>query len=210
MQMRGDKGKWYISFSSTLVNVGPGPFVLVGRREIRDWRVEQGIAYSGGGGRRVRVRPRVVWGGDGHEHWHIQRVATMRLVAMDSEGRPLAGVGRADAKIGFCFYDYERELERGPKKAQYARQSCGKQDDSRIAMGLSIGWGDTYPFNLPGQRIEVTDLPDGRYRLFANVDESGWFREVSRTNNRTWVDIELSTQKQYRFAKVFAVGPKPT
>jgi hypothetical protein len=209
MQMLEQEGKWYISFSSTLVNVGEGDFVLVAKREIRDWRVEQGIRYSTSGGRLVRVRAPVVWGGDGHNHWHIRRVATMRLVAMDERGRTLSGGGRADAKIGFCFFDYKRQLDRGPKRFQYSRLSCGKEDDARIAMGLSIGWGDTYSFNLPGQRIEVTDLADGRYRLFADVDEAGWFREASRANNRTWIDLVLSTQDKLRFARVVAVGPKP-
>ena len=209
MQMLGDKGKWYISFSSTLVNVGPGPFVLVARREIRDWRVAQGIAYSRSGGRLVHVAAPVVWGGDGHHHWHIKRVATMRLVEMGDEGGELPNGGRADAKIGFCFYDYAPVLRPRPKRPQYSRLSCGKQDTSRIAMGLSIGWGDTYPFNLPGQRIDVTDLADGRYRLWADVDESGWFREASRANNRTWVDILLTSKDELRFARVVAVGPKP-
>jgi hypothetical protein len=209
MQMLEKDGKWYISFSSTLVNVGKGDFVLVGRREIREWRVQQGIRYSESGGVLVRVRAPVVWGGDGHRHWHIRRVATMRLVALGADGRPVAGPGRADAKIGFCFFDYARSLKRGPERHQYSRVSCGSEDDSRIAMGLSIGWGDTYSITLPGQRIDVSEVPDGSYRLYAEVDESGWFREASRKNNRTWIDVVLTSQDELRFARVVAVGPKP-
>ena len=209
MQMRHKKDKWYIAFSSTLVNVGKGDFVLVAKRGIRDWRVEQGLFYSESGGRYVRVRAPVVWGGDGHDHWHIRRVATMRLVAIDAAGNPLPEGGRVDAKIGFCFFDHRRLLEESREKARYSRKSCGKEDSSTIGMGLSPGWRDTYAFNLPGQSIDVTDLPDGRYRVWADVDESGWFREANTSNNRTWVDIELSTKDDLRFALIVKVGPRP-
>ena len=77
-------------------------------------------------------------------------------------------------------------------------------------MGLSPGWGDTYAFILPGQSIDTTNLPDGTYRLWADVDEAHWFREVTRANDVTWVDIKLSTNEQgVRFALVVGRGPKP-
>jgi hypothetical protein len=60
-------------------------------------------------------------------------------------------------------------------------------------MGLSWGWGDLYPFLLPGQSIDVTDIPDGRYRLRIEVDERRWFREARRDNNVTWTDLTLAT-----------------
>ncbi len=37
----------------------------------------------------------------------------------------------------------------------------------------------------------MTGLPDGKYRLWTEIDEQGLFREASRDNNRTWLDIEL-------------------
>jgi hypothetical protein len=209
MQMLHERDKWYIRFSSTLVNVGNGDFVLVATRGIREWRVEQGIIYSTSGAKFVRVRAPIVWGGDGHEHWHVSRVATMRLVAMDDQGRPVPERGLVDAKVGFCFFDQKPTLGRGPEKPVYNRLSCGHEDYSEIGMGLSPGWGDTYRFILPGQRIDVTDVPDGRYRLWASADEAAWFRETTRANNRTWVDIELSTKEDQRFALVVKVGPKP-
>ena len=58
-------------------------------------------------------------------------------------------------------------------------------------MGLSSGWEDIYPFKLPGQSVDVTDIPDGKYRLWVEADETGWFREATRDNNVTWVDLEL-------------------
>ena len=73
-------------------------------------------------------------------------------------------------------------------------------------MGLSIGWEDVCALNIPGQSIDVTELPNGRYRLVA-CRRARWFREADTTNNKTWIDIELSTRDELRFSKVLATGP---
>jgi hypothetical protein len=153
----------------------------------------------------------MVWGGDGHDHWHIRRVATYRLFALDEDGQVVPGdKGRSDAKIGFCFFDFERHLDRGPMAALYNRHSCGKRQDEAVDMGLSPGWNDTYDFALPGQSIDIEGLPDGPYRLRGEADDEGQFREVSRANNVTWVDLELETTPEgLRTALVTDVGPHP-
>ena len=61
-------------------------------------------------------------------------------------------------------------------------------------MGLSVGWGDTYPGGLPGQFVDVTDVPDGRYRLWVEADATGSFREATRDNNVNFSDLALSTK----------------
>jgi hypothetical protein len=77
-------------------------------------------------------------------------------------------------------------------------------------MGLSPGWGDVYDFTLPGQSVDISELPDGRYRLWAEADPQGWFREVTRENNVTWVDLELSTGADgVRTAMVVSTGAQP-
>jgi hypothetical protein len=58
-------------------------------------------------------------------------------------------------------------------------------------MGLSVGWGDVYAWDLPDQYVEVTDLAPGQYRLLAVADPSGWFAEQSDTNNTTWLILYL-------------------
>jgi hypothetical protein len=202
-------GKWLISFSSILVNIGDGDFVLRATRKGGVWHVEQDIQYSTSGARPVTVPAQLVWGGDGHHHWHIARVATNRLVRLDNAGRANPRGGLIDSKTGFCFYDYSRQLENGPPKAVYSRKSCGNSmDDDTVGMGLSHGWGDTYNFGLPGQSIDVTRLPDGKYRLWAKADEMRWFRDSRSDNNVSWVDIEISTSANgARTTRVVKVGP---
>jgi hypothetical protein len=210
--MRDNQGVWTMRFTSTIVNVGDGDFILHGDRTGDQWSVEQQIAYSHSGSELVPTEATMVFAGDGHDHWHVERVATYRLERADGSGVPIAGAeGRADTKVGFCFYDSHKKLDGGPGKAQFSRLSCGKQSDTQFRMGLSPSWGDVYDFTLPGQSVNITDLSDGRYRLWAETDPRAWFREVTRDNNVTWIDLELTTQgpEGTRLAKIVATGPRP-
>jgi hypothetical protein len=204
-----------LRFTSTLVNVGTGDFLLRGTRsgpESDDWAVQQEIPRSSGPADVVPTDAVMAWGGDGHDHWHVARVADYRLVKTDDEGNEVDDVeAQVDTKVGFCFYDSGRQLERiGPDEAVYSHETCGHEDDTEFAVGLSIGWGDTYHWLLPGQAFDITDVPDGSYRLWAQADGSGWFQEANRDNNVTWVDLELSTLPgPVRAATITAEGPEP-
>jgi hypothetical protein len=206
-----ESDEWILRFSSVLVNVGKADLLLRARRTEGDWRVFQEIVHSRSGVDPVRRRASLVWGGDGHDHWHVRRVATYRLLRLDDQGEVVPGdEGRVDSKIGFCFFDFGRELDRGPASAVHSRESCGEEDDDEISMGLSPGWGDTYEWALPGQSIDIDGVPDGTYRLQGEADADGLFREVTRDNNVTWVDLELATDGEgRRTALVVEVGPEP-
>jgi hypothetical protein len=133
------------------------------------------------------------------------------LVPLDAKGRPVNGSkDLIDTKVGFCFYDHTHELDRGPEDAQYSAHSCGHEDDTVFGVGLSPGWNDTYRASLPGQSIDVTDLPDGKYRLWTEIDERGWFKEATRADNRTWLDLDLRTTPGGRLAGVIGTGPAPS
>jgi Lysyl oxidase len=193
-QLALEDGRWLLRFSTLLVNVGDGDFVLRATRNDSRWEVDQDVQYSKSGAKVVRTPADLVWGGDGHNHWHVRRIAINRLLPLGKDGEPVRGSkGWPDAKIGFCYYDGLRQLDDAPQEAVYSRFSCGEHDDTAVGMGLSWGWGDLYPFALPGQDVDVTDVPDGRYRLRVTVDERRWFREARRDNNVTWTDLTLAT-----------------
>jgi hypothetical protein len=127
-----------------------------------------------------------------------------------SGGKPTLGSRKLfDAKVGFCFYDYNRLLETGPANAVYSRHSCGHTtSDTAIGMGLSPGWVDDYAYVLPGQSVDVTGVSDGRYRLYTRVDEPGWFREATRRNDTSWAEIALSTTAAgMRVVRITNPGP---
>lgn len=202
---------WTVEFSSALVNVGDGDFHATAVRNLGDaWTVTQDIEHADGGASHVPSDARPVWGGDGHEHWHVERYVTYHLRALDERGRE-TGRARTDHKVGFCIYDFERsDLDLGPEEAVYEREGCGSEDSNRLVMGLSPGWVDYYHWNLPGQSIPVDGLADGDYRIDAVADEQGVFREETTDNNRTWVEFALSTDASgMRTALVSEVGPVP-
>jgi hypothetical protein len=207
LRIKPDGDRFDIRFSSTLVNVGEGDFVLRANRDSEEWQVEQEIWYSESGGELRATDAEMVWGGDGHHHWHIKRVANYRLVALDEDGKPIEEDLGFDTKIGFCFYDSSHEMSFGAEEAVYELESCGLEDDLEIRMGMSIGWADIYGFDLPGQSIDITDLPDGSYRLWAEADIAEWFVEETRDNNVTWIDFEIVSRDDLRFAQLTDVGP---
>jgi hypothetical protein len=211
LRLKKRKDRWQLRFSTTMVNAGKGAFILRATRagEGAPWTIEQDVPYSKGGAAVVPLTSKLVWGGDGHNHWHVQRVAINRLVPLDSKGHLVAnGKEWLDAKIGFCFYDFSVWLDTGPTDKVYSHQSCGERDDDEVGMGLSVGWGDTYPGGLRGQFVDVTDIADGRYRLWVEADAAGSFREARRDNNVNFSDLALfTTADGSRAMRVIRKGP---
>ena len=205
-------GLWTVEFSSALVNVGDGDFHATADKSLDgEWRMTQDIEHAEGGASHAESDAVPVWGGDGHEHWHVQRYVTYHLNTLDAAGKE-TGTPRTDHKVGFCIYDFKRAdaLDTGPEDAVYEREGCGSEDSIHLVMGLSPGWVDYYHWNLPGQSIPIDGLADGPYRIYAVADEEGVFEEETTDNNRTWVDFTLSTDAEgTRSALVNAVGPAP-
>ncbi|UUZ59817.1 lysyl oxidase family protein [Nocardioides sp. B-3] len=184
------------------------------RRQTSSWTtprvLTRDIEYDGGGAEHVRTDAGAVWGGDGHEHWHIERYVVYHLYALDESGE-VTGPARTDHKVGFCIYDFERaHVDLGSDDPTYDRKGCGEEGSSHLVMGLSPGWADHYNWDLPGQSIEIDGLVDGDYRIFAVADEQSVFREETRTNNETRVDFTLSSDARgNRFALLGDIGPSP-
>jgi hypothetical protein len=56
-----------------------------------------------------------------------------------------------------------------------------------------------------GQRLDITNLPNGRYRLINRVDSRNWFRESNDGNNMNWADLVIAD----RSVKVVRRSPRP-
>jgi Lysyl oxidase len=204
-----------LRFTAEIINIGSGPFELQAERattseqEITD--VRQRIADTQGGRRELVTSATLVFGGDGHNHWHVRDLEQYILTPIDDT--TTLGVG---AKSGFCFFDNSRRLPPPPSApALPVYPGCGGSQDLVIDMGLSIGWGDVYLYNLPDQFIDITGLPPGRYQLAATADPSGWFVEQDEGNNATAINILVTETSaiilnhQVYLSQV-VVGPAPT
>jgi Lysyl oxidase len=185
-------GRALLRFSTTIVNIGTGRFELSASRPnlSSDFDISQRIYSADGASVERPVSAKLVFGGDGHNHWHVRNLESYELSRHDGDGEGGTGV-----KAGFCFSDnvmYRLSLPGAPKSTQYRRSQCGTPSSLNLVMGLSVGWGDRYGSTLPDQYIDVTGLGDGKYRLRATADGSSWFKESNDKNNKTWVDLVLA------------------
>ena len=198
-------------FSASIANIGPGTFAIKAVRgdERGGWRVSQLFRERDGSRSELKTPADMVWGGHGHTHWHVQIGATYRLYAL-----PAMRLVGSYEKVGYCFFDqvrFDPSLPNAPRGQVFAKDVCNGHSTLALEMGLSPGWQDPYTWALPDQRIDITGLPDGEYRLVAKADPNNWFRETNERNNETWVDFDLSTDAQgNRIAVVTDVGPSPS
>lgn len=177
-------GKKLLRYTAIIVNVGQGPFQLEGTPfSTSSGSVMQRIFDDTGGSSTVSTKASMYFAGDGHSHWHV---ADLEL--SDFKRLPDNVKLRSGAKHGFCFYDnyqYGSIAEKGYR-------SCGNDPSAlQVTMGLSTGWGDAYWWNLAGQYVDVSGLPNGKYRLETAVNPNLGLSQANLANDNTSVDIRL-------------------
>jgi lysyl oxidase len=197
-------GQKLLRFTSIVVNVGAGPFEVHGQRSAgaSTMTTTQRIfndAPPPDNYRDVPTDAIIFWGGDGHNHWHVQDLLDFELIRLDNGSK----VGNF-AKQGFCFYDNYLYGSSNPAFYRPRTGACGGGlTATQTMMGLSPGWGDRYAAHLVGQYIDITGLTPGRYRLMGTADANDWFLESDNANNVTWVDIQLRSER----ARIVEYGP---
>ena len=202
-----DGSSEYVSFTAAVANVGRGALIIHAVRADRRgaWRVSQRFDEPDGSLSETITPGDVVWGGHGHNHWHVHMGASYWL------GRPGSSARiRTYEKVGFCFFDQlplRRQPPDAPTAPRFPKTGCNGEDALEFTMGLSPGWSDPYQWTLPDQRLDVTGLPDGVYRLWATADPGGWFRETDERNNLTWVDLRLTTSASPARLEIVDRGP---
>ena len=200
-------GARYLLFTAAPANVGRGALIIHAVRADRrgSWRVSQRFDEPDGSLSETITPGDVVWGGHGHNHWHVHMGASYWLTRPGSTSRL-----RSYDKVGFCFFDQlplRVQPPDAPVAPRFPKTGCNGEDALEFTMGLSPGWSDPYPWPLPDQRLDVTGLPDGVYRLWANADPGGWFRETDERNNLTWVDLRLTLSASPPRLEIVRRGP---
>lgn len=195
-----------LRFTTMIVNIGAGPFETGSSRRADEtvMGVNQRIYNTAGKVRKEDTTAVAMYSGDGHDHWHVQDVARYELFDVSGQGEAL----RRDAKVGFCFFDtsgYRRTLPRSPRTRKYSKAGCGSQASLFVRNGISVGWGDTYAWNLSRQWINLGGLPAGQYFLKVTVDPLSQFQELNRDNNCKWLRIRI-----YRVSKAVPILARGT
>lgn len=179
-------------FSASIANIGSGPFhVHAVRGDQRGaWRISQRFIERVGTISEIETPGALAWGGHGHNHWHIRVGASYEL--RNSSGQ----IVRTLEKVGYCFFDQKRlhpPVAGAPRAPVFPKETCSDREALALDMGLSPGWEDPYTWALPDQRLDITGLRDGNYRLVAKADPGNWFRESNERNNVAWAEIRLQT-----------------
>lgn len=116
---------------------------------------------------------------DGHNHFHIDEYALFSLHEADDPS--FANERARGVKTTFCIMDttkVDTKLSGAPKRATY--RTCGA-----VNQGMSVGWGDTYGYQLVDQWIDVTSLVgdavnNGAYVIRVEIDPAGNIEERDR------------------------------
>lgn len=172
--------QWVVRFSNTVWNEGEGPLELIGTSS----------------GTKTNVKQRVYWSTTAtgtydeypvgefdfhptHNHWHFGNFAKYELytkaewMANNTNGQK-RGEG---TKTTFCIIDTRRWS--GSLPAAYTQ--CGQ-----TKQGLTVGWGDTYPFSLADQWVVLgqSKLTEGAdYVLRSVADPMNQLYESENKND---------------------------
>jgi len=187
-----------LRFSTVSVNVGPGRFRIYGidaddgvadHEDILS--VVQMIKHEDGSWSQRDTTAKMSWSGDGHDHWHVLNFQKFKLVTLDSS--VLGNV----VKTGFCSFDSVPYTSARPAFFTAGRDICQTNAGGKVLMGTSRGWGDIYRWNIAFQWIDITGVPNGKYKVRVVVDpplaSGGLFRESNESNNRSWTKIHIGT-----------------
>ncbi len=190
-----------LRFGTLVNNVGDGQIEIRGSdRSGREMlHVAQWIYRDNGTSYGLpQPKGRMFYSGDGHDHFHLEKFNIARLTPLSPT--PTSTSTRHLRKIGFCLVDSVQmpAPERPPNSINNPQYwSCGDLSSVSVTMGISVGWGDTYPALFAHQSIDVTGLPKGNYRLCVTVNSRGLWREKNDnyTNNSQWLNMFVNAAR---------------
>jgi hypothetical protein len=188
-------GHYYLRFSAMISNVGNGPLEVRSTRRCPTcphMNVSQAVLRSDGTWNVQKTRTKQRYdNSDGHHHWHVMGMERYEIFPMNA---PFANGPLTGHKRGFCFFD---GFVRNPSLAhfqpspQYSYFGCGTPTSQALLVGLSVGWGDLYPYDFSGQYVDLAGVAPGDYLVCLTADPLNWFRETHNGNNASWAKVHI-------------------
>jgi hypothetical protein len=184
--VNADTGGLDLRLGTMVLNQGAGPLDLVGTYEpTRDQTVVSQLVQTTDGEPIHRFAGAFVYH-PAHFHWHFEDFIVFELWTYRPDGS-LGTLLSSSGKITFCIFDTVL-LE--PSDDAPEAPVCDTCD--RDVQGISVGWGDLYASDVPGQRLSIEGVPDGRYALRTLVDPDNLLMEQDDTNNSNVVHLEIA------------------
>jgi hypothetical protein len=181
-------GHRLLRFGAIMSNWGAGHFEIHATRSssTAPWTVNQVIYDTSGSTHEVPTPTSMKYAGDGHDHWHVRDMMYYDLWGPGGNYR--------EAKVGFCFLDstpVALGLPGARQSAYYREQACDGLANTNIRTGISVGWGDNYPWYFAYQWVDITGIAPGIYTLRSIVDPLNNFAESNEDNNCTWLRVSI-------------------
>ena len=190
--VNGPNGNRTLRFPGTFANIGDGPLELVGQPDEKNGatRATQ-IVYGKDNEKTERFVGNFVFH-ETHDHWHFEDFVEFELYNLKNS-QELDQKLLSTGKMTFCLHDYAPLPEDFPGKPdRIVYPWCNPK--SAGTQGISVGWADTYLSDVPGQELDITDLPDGIYAFRSVVDPKNLIAEKNEDNNFSLSFIEISRQ----------------
>jgi hypothetical protein len=186
VSMRSRRGRDALLFAGTPWNAGPGPMVVEGYRrpggEVMD-AVQSFVDRAGNVTATAPAGRLAFHAATGHNHWHFLQFVRYRIL------RPAGGEVVRARKQSFCLASTDAVdltlpgADLRPDFFGLGTSACGDHLSIWIRQTLPAGWGDTYGSSLPGQRFDISGVPNGRYLLEMRVNPLGQLQETTTANN---------------------------
>lgn len=201
MNLRRQGRREQLSFASSPWNAGPAPLVVEGFRRPGEDTMDAFQYFYDGDGEVVGKAPAGTFDWDprrGHNHWHFLQFIKYSIVDASSEE-----VVRS-RKQSFCLAPTDPIDLTLPGAAMspwssFLGSMCGGPNARWVREVLHAGWADTYYQSVAGQAFDVTSLPNGRYRVFTEVNPLGLLKEKSYVNNVAVREIVLRGKPGRRY-----------
>lgn len=186
VELDAPTGARLIRFGTTVTNLGSGPLEMKGESDPETGRTQatQRIMRRDGDGHVERFTGDFVFH-PAHDHWHFESFTEFELWTYHPDGT-LNRLVATTGKITFCLRDTGRVDPSRSDVSPAAYTKCGKS-----IQGISAGWQDTYGPSVPGQQLDVTNVPDGRYAIRTTVDPENRILEADDDNNSSVAYVQL-------------------
>jgi hypothetical protein len=127
-----------------------------------------------------------------HAHYHFPDILDYSIWKV-GPGHRLTAAGRG-TKAGFSPADqlFADWFTFSQQEGQYVEGASTARSVGASTFGLSVGWGDVYRWQRPGQYVEFAGDGDGLYVVRTVVDIKDHVRETNEHDNAAYAYVQVT------------------